>query len=660
MSWISFCVLALAATALLMVPGTIVNRCARLSWHTSLGLAPAVSTVIIAISAIIADRLGLAWNLLAPMGLTVVCSIAALLVAHFARRHETAVGSAPARRAATTGPSMWWWVIGGTLGVALTAWHMLRMLGRPDNFSQTYDNIFHLNVIRWILDNSNGSSLTNTMTSGDLPPSFYPMAWHDIASLALKLVGSTDVAAAANAMVVVVPSVVWVLGCFYLLRVLGRLNAPAIIIAGLLVAAFPSFPYLPSYWGVLYPNVLGLALIPSVVAFSYELLDMGRNRVRLSTGIPIALAAILGMALAHPNTIALYAVMLIPLLATWAVRVLRTAHGSRSTWLRVGAVVLFAAALTVVVIIWKFIRPAEAAASWPPTLGWRRALWQAATLAPLTGEITILPASILVAIGALVVIVTRRHVWLLVSHLALVFLWLVVSCFPWSSFRSALVGVWYNDATRLAAALPLTALPLGVIGVSAITSWLIKWLTRTTESGARYTRPVTLGVTCALTVLLFPLTQLNPVLSKALDDGAATYRVVPHANVVDTDEYALIQRLPELIPDNERVATAPYNGSSMAYALENIQTTTTHVLYSPTEEVGVINQGLNSAASNPAVCQALSELNVTYALDFGNLEVNRSQYSKDSPGFAGLDQAPGFTPVASSGHAVLYRIDACG
>ncbi|WP_311317344.1 DUF6541 family protein [Propionibacterium freudenreichii] len=168
------------------------------------------------------------------------------------------------------------------------------------------------------------------------------------------------------------------------------------------------------------------------------------------------------------------------------------------------------------------------------------------------------------------------------------------------------------------------------------------------------------ATTLVLALVLMLVTQLPATYRQALRAASDIYRITPDANVIDPDEYALLKQLPQLVPAGQRVATVPYNGSSLAYALENVDTTTTHILYVGTPDITELNQGLRDAETRPSVCHAMADMNVHYALDFGPVEVNRWNYRAFYPGFADLNTAPGFVPIASSGHAVLYRIDACG
>ncbi|MCT3000834.1 hypothetical protein EFN18_09095 [Propionibacterium freudenreichii] len=303
LTWLGFVPLVAATIGLLLVPGVIVALCAGLPARIALPIAPGVSTAIIVVAAIAADAVGMGWNLWPVAIITIVCAAGCWWMRRIVSRvvDAGAIASRVRRRQASsstrTTPRRGWWLAGGLLGVFLTGWHMIAQIGRPDNFAQSFDNMFHLNAVRWILDHSNGSSLTMSMTSGDGPTSFYPLAWHDVISLALKTANSADVAAGTNAMVLVISSVVWVLGCFYLIRMLGRATVPGVVAVGVLVCAFPTFPYLSTSYGVLYPNTLGMTLLPAMVALTYQIF-LDPRAPKLRSTIPVALLAGFGMVLA--------------------------------------------------------------------------------------------------------------------------------------------------------------------------------------------------------------------------------------------------------------------------------------------------------------------------------------------------------------------------
>lgn len=656
MSWIAFLGLSIVIASILLVPGIVIGRCAQVPWLTTFGAAPAISTGVVSISAILAHWFGFAWNPLAPISLTVLLSIVALFLGRFQKSRMGRYRALPQH----TTISPWWMVLGVLIGVCTTAWHLVTVIGSPSNLSQTTDNIFHLSALRWILDNSNGSALANTMGSATNEASFYPLAWHDIATLALQLTHSSDILAAATSMTVVIPSIAWVFGCFYLIRTIGIKSPVALISAGFLVSAFPTFPYIPSFWGVLYPNVLGLSLVPALLALSHELLSIKRHRLPGLTGIPLLGLASAGMVLAHPNSLAIYLALLIPLSIWWMITIFKNSHSARPIYSRVLSATLVTTLLVVVVLVWTFIRPPDSAAIWPPNIHLTGALWQAITLTPTVGHIAVLPVAVLVLVGMISTFIHRHKLWLTAGHLLLVFLWVVVAASPVGQFRTAIVGIWYNDWIRLAAALPITAFPLSVIGTEALVLWISHLIFRQYDASNKITWNILGVISGVWIIMLFLFTQYNPILTNTLVDGSNKYMVNVESNLIDDDELALIKLLPKIVPADERVATLPYNGGSLAYAITGVHTTTTLIFYTPSAEINTINTALNMASSSPEVCEALDELDVTYALDFGPAEVDGTNYGRFSSGFTNLETAPGFTRVSSHGHAALYRIDACG
>ena len=69
---------------------------------------------------------------------------------------------------------------------------------------------------------------------------------------------------ATNAAILVVCGVVWTCSLVALLPVLVRPRPVTLVAAGVVSAAIPAFPLLLVKWGVLYPNLLGYALLPVV------------------------------------------------------------------------------------------------------------------------------------------------------------------------------------------------------------------------------------------------------------------------------------------------------------------------------------------------------------------------------------------------------------
>ena len=158
-------------------------------------------------------------------------------------------------------------------------------------------------------------------------------------------------------------------------------------------------------------------------------------------------------------------------------------------------------------------------------------------------------------------------------------------------------------------------------------------------------------------VLLLATTQRVAYMDQAVDRASSMYALTDGSALLTSDEYTLIKRAPQHIEPGSVVATNPWNGSSLLYAFTGIQTTTKHIFFLSTPELDVVNQSLDDAATDPTVCPALKDLNVRYALDFGQREVHGAYHP--FPGLKDLAKNPGLTEVDRQGNAVLYRVDVC-
>ncbi|MDN6428518.1 MAG: hypothetical protein L0J79_01605, partial [Propionibacterium sp.] len=560
-------------------------------------------------------------------------------------------------------PTWLWWTASCTGAIALMIYHIKVLLGSPESFSQTFDAIFHLNAVRWIVEHGNGSSLTMAMTSGDAAPSFYPLAWHDLASLVMMTTGTSSPAAATNAVIMAVAALVWVAGCMYLAATVMEGRPSAIVAAGFFTSAFPSFPYRPLTFGVLYPNFLGIALLPGLLALVASVAGLGRGvRVPAAGGVVVLLFSLAGVSLAHPNAVLLLLVLCWPILLTWGWRAwwAPAGHGNGGGSRRPLILSAMCVGTLLLLLSWVVLRPPASASTWQPPVNGPAALGAALTLAPMSGRIPWVVALAVLA-GIIYVIRTRTMVWLVGAHAILVFLWMVVASWSFGPVRTALTGGWYNDPNRIAAALPVTGFPLAVIGCAWGTQVLVDRLGSWNLGGRRiaYTtvEPV---VALALVPFFLFTTQAVEYLRIVIGQGAAVYRITPESPLVDSDEYALLRKLPSLVPEGVAVAAVPFNGSSMAYALEGVETTTTHMFFTSTPDQDVLNQTLSRLAVNPEVCRSVEKMDVGYVLDFGATPVNDiNDWAREYPGFMRLSTTPGLTEVAREGHAVLYRIDGC-
>ncbi|MBC3762890.1 DUF6541 family protein [Quadrisphaera oryzae] len=703
---------AAIAVAVLVVPGLLVGRAAGLRGLVWTGVAPALSTGVVALAAVGAAVAGLRWGLL-PLALaTALAVVVALPVGLLGGGLGSGLrGSgrlAPGNRHLAVGLS----AAGGLVGGGLLAGRRLTSaLWDPTAVSESYDAVFHLNAVRWVVDTGDGSSLhLGRLTHPGAATSFYPAAWHDVVSLAAMTTGA-GVDVATNATALAVALVVWPLGAVGLVRaVLGR-RPVALAAAGALTAAFTAQPVATLGWGVLYPTLLTNSLLPAPLALLVVAADRSRTvRARLGA-LATAAGTLPGLALAQPNGGFALVALALPL----GVVVLWRTSG---TWWRAGrrvaAVVLPVLAVGVSVTAWAVVTWSASVASardtlWPPKATLREAAEQAVLFShlsithPVASEVTRPPlwlAAALVLLGLAVAVRRRPLRWVAGAHVVASVLF-VLSWAVQTPESRYLTGYWFNDAYRIAPLASLTGLVLASAALSLgpgavrrlvrrlgglVGPWRPPARTRPLAvNGRRRAVPAVRLVPAerwaALTTMSAALAVLVVLVAARGQGYAVTYGWLyansvatsdtKYSDLLDAPERALLDRVASEVPAGVMVAGNPWNGSGFVYALADRQTPFPHMTSTFTPARAVVAAHLRDAATDPSVCPAVRELHLGYVLDFGTYYLwggDPADRDKRYPGLLDLATAPGFTAVDSEDGpdpsqgpvAVLYRIDACG
>ena len=140
-AWLAQTPALVTALALLVIPGLPVGLLLRgVSAVVRLGMSIGVSLGIVAASSLVAPVLGMRWGLL-PVGIVsaVVWAVAATLRL-LGRRSATV----PAGR---TGGAVWL-----AIAAAFAGWVVILVvgIGSPNDPSQLYDGLFHLNAVEFV------------------------------------------------------------------------------------------------------------------------------------------------------------------------------------------------------------------------------------------------------------------------------------------------------------------------------------------------------------------------------------------------------------------------------------------------------------------------------------------------------------------------------
>lgn len=658
MSWWSVVPNIGLAVAVLMLPGAAVAWASKVRGFALVAIAPPITVSLIALAAVGAPIVGLSWSWLPVVLLTGAVGGVALVLSHLlVRQHGR-----------TTTPGGWKagvvYLLATVIGGFLIGRRIVAAVGTPESFSQTFDNVFHLNAVRYIQDSGSGSSMSlSTFTGG----TFYPAAWHDVVALIATMAGA-EIPVAVNVVNLVVGALVWPLGCIYLVHTVVGRRVAGTITAAILAAAFGAFPLLLIDFGVLYPNFLGNALLPVALALGLQVLGLSHDSSRSRVIDGMLLATVLaGVALAHPSSaMACFAFIVAPAAYAWAKASARLARRRPVPWLPLaGMLAALAAAVLALVVAWKQVRPPEVASTWSPIETTGRAIGEVFTSSAI-GRPVSWAVMALALTGIVTLIVQRSRLWLVGMYGVAAMLFVVVASFARGELRTFITGVWYNDPARLASLLPSATLPLATIGAIVLwDKWVCPALSRVSArigaSGAAQGGSAPLacrlvGGMAVVGLLTFSTQQAN--VREAVAAAVPGYQISNSSPLITTDELALIHRLPQEVPEGAIIAGNPWNGSALAYALAGRNVLQAHMNGVPPDGANQVFDSLNDAEMDPSLCPIVERLNVEYVLDFGHSEVHGGDH-----GYRGLDDlvAEGVaTLVDSEGQAALYKVVACG
>lgn len=671
MSWLATIPLLLFAVVLAFGPGYAMGWALRVPVRLRVFYAPLLTFALVAVSAIVLGKTGIPWNLISFVPVAAVMVAAAAGVMHLVgRRWPSAVPDASSEAAenwAGNTVPLAWPVVGAVLGGFLTLHATQHMVFGPEAFSQTLDNSFHMNAIRWIQEHGDASSLTlGAVAAANQEPTFYPAGWHDFVYLIYSTTG-TSIATATIVMILLAAGIIWpcslVAMCLSIphLRPLQALAIPA------LTCGFFAFPGLLLFWGVLFPNLLGYALLPAFVALLLHMIQlMARREYSLVLSLSLTiLVGLGGLALVHPNAVVSAAVFAVPMLLGGVVQVLRTRGASRRERL-VGTGVLVAL-IAGCVTIWLSLRPSEEASDlWTAIMSEGEAVYQFLFLGlenanPLGGNFA--PAYLLGFLalwGAGYLLYKRRNLWLIASWVLIGYLWIVSASVPRGEFRLLMVGPWYTDHFRLAALVVFPAVLLAGIGLGgAVEGIFVRIMHAIPREKHAKVAPAMMGAAMVLVLAVAGLSSRTPAMHDATLQVAERYKVTPTSDILNQDEMNVINEIPKIVPKGDTIVNNPWDGSAYIYALADRHLTSYHFEFQTSPKYAAILNDLKDARTNPEVCREVNQYKAHWYVHLENQGNFGPAQQKNYDGMVAAIDTDVLTPVYSSGPMTLYRISAC-
>lgn len=664
MSWLATIPLLLFAVVLAFAPGYAMGWALRVPARLRVFLSPLLSFALVAVSAIVLGKIGIAWNLTSFVVVAVVLVATAAGLMWLVGRRWPALTSAewPGNDVPVA-----WPVVGAVLGGFLVLHMTEDMVYGPEAFSQSLDNSFHMNAIRWIQEHGDASSLTlGAVSAADQQPAFYPAGWHDFVSLIYSTTG-TSIATATIVTVLLAASILWPCSLVALSLSIPKLRRLQALAIPALTCGFAAFPGLLLRWGVLFPNLLGYALVPSFVALMVCLVQVmvrGEYAALLSLCLA-ALVGVAGLALVHPNAVVSAVVFALPLVLAGVAWVVRSRElASRQKW--VGSALLGLVILGCVGA-WWFLRPgASASNTWEPMLTEGEALYQFLFLGlenanQLRDRFN--PsylAGFLALWGAGYLLYKRRNLWLIASWVLIGYLWIVSASVPRGEFRLLMVAPWYTDHFRLAALVVFPSVILAGIGLGGFVEGLLTWVVRRVPRAARLkVATAGIGVATVLVLVIAGLSSRVPSVQEATLAVSQEYRVTPTSVVLNQDEMNVINEIPKIVPKGDVIVNNPWDGSAYIYALADRHLTGYHFEFETSPKYSAIMHNLKDARTNPEVCREVNKYKAHWYVHLENQLNFGPDAQKNYDGLVAAIDTDVLTPVYSSGPMTLYRISAC-
>ena len=705
-SWVPALAPALVAAVLLVVPGLIVNLALGAAGFDALGLAPLTSMGVLALGTLTVPVLLGRWSLAAVAVSVSVVTLVAVL------GRLAIAGSIPglwrSMQPHRVSGRWWmpcrrtrWWLASVALAAALVGANFVVGVRDPNLPSQTIDAGFHYNAVLAVIHSGFPDGGHVGAASGAAATAWYPPLWHDLTALTSSLTG-VNVVIGANAVGGVIGGVVWPLSMVWMCsRILPHARLVTTLALGVCCGAISLFPYVMLSFGVLWPNALSLAALPAAIALTLMVLHLMPRSAHAQDDISSLGVPADGAVLSEVEASAVrQGAALGPGLSWWTVLSVGFlglvgiffAHPGAlfalGIWVVVGAVIL--SSQLVARSRGRGPRQLRRSLLWL-LLGWSAGLglWAAMNLIPVLNAVRdknwVEFESMTQAMGqslTLSTAITKAHWflgaatlwgfvrllkvprlrWLLVSHVFLIFLYMLTAGSAGRLARE-LTGFWYNDAQRVAALIPMTAVPLAALGITSAADQIARFVSRAAADvvGRPLSSRRALAIAClgmmAFSAVVHPIGWGIGQGAVIVQDRYSNMGFSLH--LVTKDEQVLYERLATLLPAGETVLGSPFTGAQFSAIWSGHGVVIPHTTSNPIPDVALVSQALKSFTTNPKVCAALKRLKVGVVVDDIDLYQPHDERQADYLGLVGLSATPGLTPIGHGATVVIYRVGSC-
>jgi hypothetical protein len=251
----------------------------------------------------------------------------------------------------------------------------------------------------------------------------------------------------------------------------------------------------------------------------------------------------------------------------------------------------------------------------------------------------------------------RQRRWLVSAELVIVALY-VGSAAVRSHTVRLFTGLWYNDPHRIAAILPVVAIPLITTGVLAVG----EWLRRMPVLAAAAARPaVALAIPLALGVVVAGATAAQSVPDNAHVVGSS-FNTSGDETLTTSSKLQFLQTVARLVPPTALVADNPFAGTAYLFAMSGTRVLYPQLIQSThSKDLSYLAGTLVQLSEDQRACDLVRRYDIGYMViapdDFPLGGGNPTFYG----GVVSPGRNPGFRLVASAagGQLRLYKITMC-
>jgi hypothetical protein len=257
-------------------------------------------------------------------------------------------------------------------------------------------------------------------------------------------------------------------------------------------------------------------------------------------------------------------------------------------------------------------------------------------------------------IGVAACFVWRQRRWLVCAELAIVALY-VGSAAIGSHAARIFTGLWYDDAHRIAATLPIVAIPLATMGVLAVGEWLHRAAARSAIA-ARPALAMALPLAVGAGVAVTTAVQSLPANASVVGWGFSTSG---NQELTSPKKLQFLQTVARLVPGSAVVADDPFAGSAYLFALSGRRVLFPQMAPSYSQDLIYLAHNLARLSQDPLVCNLVRRYAVGYMLVAPDNYLEKSQLPGFYGGVAYPAEASGFRLMAADGPLRLYKITSC-